>query len=112
MAKEPLEILSIFISPNFDNSLRLIDVAGLSSSKTIEKLKDLVSREMAYLFYIKSLDSEEDIKENGGGIPKKLTKELRNCSMINNSQYCEKCAKELNYKCPDCGKEIKLVRFC
>jgi DNA-directed RNA polymerase subunit RPC12/RpoP len=41
---------------------------------------------------------------------KPLTKELTYCSIVNNTQFCEKCAKELNYKCPVCGKEIKLTR--
>ena len=50
--------------PNFDNSLRLIDVAGLASSKTIERLKNLVNREMACLFYIKDIENSEDVKEN------------------------------------------------
>ena len=50
--------------PNFDTSLRIIDVAGISSSKTVEKLKNLVNREMACLFYIKDLESPEDLKEN------------------------------------------------
>ena len=41
---------------------------------------------------------------------KPLTKELWPCSIQNYTTYCEKCAKELNYKCPFCGKELKLTR--
>ena len=50
------------------------------------------------------------MKEIGITSVKPKTKELRHCSIINYSQYCSKCAKELHYKCPDCGKKIKLVR--
>jgi len=32
------------------------------------------------------------------------------CEIVNKTVYCEKCAKELNYKCPICGGTIVLVR--
>lgn len=53
---------------------------------------------------------EDQIKEAGEGIPKKVTKKLTWCSIKNHTQYCEECAKKMNFKCPNCGKEIKLTR--
>jgi len=41
---------------------------------------------------------------------KRHSKELWHCSIVNNTQYCEECAKELKYRCPKCGGEIKLTR--
>lgn len=41
---------------------------------------------------------------------KPLTKELWPCSLENQTQYCRECAKELDFRCPKCGGNIKLIR--
>lgn len=50
--------------------------------------------------------------KRGGGIKKlkQITKELVSCCFKNKTVFCGECVKELNYKCPKCGKEIKLSR--
>lgn len=57
------KIISIKI-PGFDPNLRLIDFAGVSSQKVKSSLSRFFSNEMACLFYVKDLNSPEDIKEN------------------------------------------------
>lgn len=40
----------------------------------------------------------------------RYTKELFPCFLQNNTYFCKKCAKKLDYKCSKCKKEIKLSR--
>jgi len=40
----------------------------------------------------------------------RLNKEMRHCSVINNTTYCEGCARKYDFKCPICGGGIKRER--
>ena len=55
-------------------------------------------------------DNKPTLKETGGIKPIHHIKELWDCWMVNESYYCADCAKQLKYKCPKCGKKIKLTR--
>jgi len=55
-------------------------------------------------------DSVPTLEETGGKKATHHTKELWPCHFQNDTYFCADCAKKLNYKCPICGKEIKLMR--
>ena len=50
--------------PNFDSTIRIIDVAGLSCESTQNTVQELITTEMACIFYVKDLADVEIIKEN------------------------------------------------
>jgi hypothetical protein len=57
--------------------------------------------------------SDEEIKKRNKGKLVKIihhTREKRPCFIINETYFCEDCAKKLHYKCSVCKGKIKLTR--